>query len=185
MRHGETLFNVRHKIQGWCDSPLTANGIAQAKLAGQYFRDQGIKFDHAFCSTAERTSDTLELVTANSMPYQRLKGLREWGFGVYEGQDEALNPQPPYGDYFKQFGGETQHEVEERIYGTVLNLMQQPENQTILAVSHGGACHNFLRRAVGSTTKLTHGVRNCTIFKYEFAADHFKLLDVIYPDLLS
>lgn len=92
MRHGETLFNVRHKIQGWCDSPLTANGIAQAKLAGQYFRDQQIQFDHAFCSTAERTSDTLELVTGNSLPYQRLKGLREWGFGVYEGQDEALNP---------------------------------------------------------------------------------------------
>ena len=23
MRHGETEFNVRKKIQGWCDSPLT------------------------------------------------------------------------------------------------------------------------------------------------------------------
>ena len=23
MRHGQTLFNVEHKIQGWCDSPLT------------------------------------------------------------------------------------------------------------------------------------------------------------------
>ncbi|WRK52458.1 histidine phosphatase family protein [Coprobacillaceae bacterium CR2/5/TPMF4] len=23
MRHGETLFNQRRKIQGWCDSPLT------------------------------------------------------------------------------------------------------------------------------------------------------------------
>jgi probable phosphoglycerate mutase len=27
MRHGETLFNIRRKIQGWCDSPLTENGI--------------------------------------------------------------------------------------------------------------------------------------------------------------
>ena len=23
MRHGQTLFNVRRRIQGWCDSPLT------------------------------------------------------------------------------------------------------------------------------------------------------------------
>ena len=23
MRHGQTLFNLQHKIQGWCDAPLT------------------------------------------------------------------------------------------------------------------------------------------------------------------
>ena len=26
MRHGETMFNVQKKIQGWCDSPLTERG---------------------------------------------------------------------------------------------------------------------------------------------------------------
>lgn len=25
VRHGQTLFNARHKIQGWCDSPLTSS----------------------------------------------------------------------------------------------------------------------------------------------------------------
>lgn len=33
MRHGQTLFNQMHKIQGVCDSPLTDLGINQAKLA--------------------------------------------------------------------------------------------------------------------------------------------------------
>ena len=33
MRHGQTLFNLQHKIQGWCDSPLTELGIKQAKVA--------------------------------------------------------------------------------------------------------------------------------------------------------
>lgn len=33
MRHGETYFNIWHKIQGWCDSPLTPNRINQAKAA--------------------------------------------------------------------------------------------------------------------------------------------------------
>ena len=32
MRHGQTLFNLQHKIQGWCDSPLTELGIKQAKV---------------------------------------------------------------------------------------------------------------------------------------------------------
>lgn len=29
MRHGQTLFNCQNKIQGWCDSPLTEEGIRQ------------------------------------------------------------------------------------------------------------------------------------------------------------
>ena len=37
MRHGQTLFNQLHKIQGACDSPLTDLGIRQAQLARTYF----------------------------------------------------------------------------------------------------------------------------------------------------
>ena len=33
MRHGQTLFNLQHKIQGWCDAPLTPLGIKQAQMA--------------------------------------------------------------------------------------------------------------------------------------------------------
>ena len=35
MRHGQTLFNLRHKVQGWCDVSLTDFGIYQAKVAGK------------------------------------------------------------------------------------------------------------------------------------------------------
>ncbi len=27
MRYGQTLFNQQKKVQGWCDSPLTQEGI--------------------------------------------------------------------------------------------------------------------------------------------------------------
>ena len=63
MRHGETEFNVRKKIQGWCDSPLTEIGIQQAKIAGTFFSNNQIEIDHAYSSTSERASDTLEIVT--------------------------------------------------------------------------------------------------------------------------
>ena len=36
MRHGQTLFNKLHKIQGASDSPLTAKGIRQAEIAGDH-----------------------------------------------------------------------------------------------------------------------------------------------------
>lgn len=60
MRHGQTLFNVRKKIQGSCDSPLTELGIQQAEIASTYFN--AIDLDHAYSSTAERSSDTLEIM---------------------------------------------------------------------------------------------------------------------------
>ena len=91
MRHGQTLFNLRHKVQGWCDAPLTDFGIYQAKVAGQYFKDTGITFDDAYSSTQERACDTLELVTDGKIPYKRVKGLKEWNFGTFEGESEELN----------------------------------------------------------------------------------------------
>ena len=46
MRHGQTLFNVRRKIQGWCDSPLTELGKQQALNAKENLK--GISFDHYY-----------------------------------------------------------------------------------------------------------------------------------------
>ena len=84
MRHGQTLFNLQHKIQGWCDAPLTEIGIKQAEVAGKWFDDNHIQIDDAYCSTSERASDTLEIVTHHNMPYTRLKGLKEMNFGVFD-----------------------------------------------------------------------------------------------------
>src|SRR5665647_3290263 len=28
VRHGETVYNVERRLQGWCDSPLTPDGAA-------------------------------------------------------------------------------------------------------------------------------------------------------------
>ena len=78
MRHGETLFNVRRKIQGWCDSPLTENGVKQAKAVREILKD--IQFDHYYSSTAERCCDTLEIVTDYKVEYKRLKQLKSYGY---------------------------------------------------------------------------------------------------------
>ncbi len=108
MRHGQTLFNSLSKIQGFCDSPLTAYGIEQAKVAKEYFNKENISFGSAYSSTLERAEDTLELIT--DMDYTRLKGLKEWNFGSIEGESESLNPPLPYKDFFVQYGGEEEKE---------------------------------------------------------------------------
>lgn len=184
MRHGETYFNVWHKIQGWCDSPLTSNGIKQAKTARKYFTDHNIHFDKAYCSTAERASDTLEIVTDHTMPYTRLKGLKEMGFGSFEAQDERLNPKPPYHDFFVQYGGEDQEEVKERMIKALSEIMAKVKNnEKVLAVSHAGACFNFLMATgVDPQTALKQRFGNCSIMIFNYQNGKFQLEKIVNPN---
>lgn len=182
MRHGQTLFNQMHKIQGACDSPLTNMGIKQAQLARVYFNDRQIKLTAAFCSTSERASDTLEIVTDNNLAYTRLKGLKEWNFGLFEGQDESLNPPLPYEDFFKTFGGEGQNEVGLRMEATILDLMATAAGENVLVVSHGAACACFYRQVTGQSRLPVKGIKNCSIFKYEYKNGKLTYQDLWQPD---
>lgn len=179
MRHGQTLFNLQHKIQGWCDAPLTELGIKQAQLAGEYFKENNIVFDHAYSSTSERACDTLEIVTDYQMPYTRVKGLKEWNFGVYEGKDECLNPKLPYGDFFKQFGGDGEMELRERMVNTLTEIMNRDDHEIVLAVSHGAACAQFYR-AWEQYAKVIRKERlyNCCILKFEYEDGIFSLVEL-------
>ncbi|WP_239256381.1 histidine phosphatase family protein [Listeria ilorinensis] len=187
MRHGQTVFNMRHKIQGWCDSPLTELGIAQAKLAAEYFQKEQITFDHAYSSTAERACDTLELVTNQSMPYKRLKGLREWHFGVFEGESEDLNPphEPgatSYGDAFVKFGGEDSLEVQNRMDTTLREIMEQADHEQVLAVGHGGAMYMFIQKWEDFARVRQIRFSNCCILKFTYEAGEFQFVEAINHD---
>lgn len=180
MRHGQTLFNQRKKVQGWCDSPLTELGVKQAETAGKYFNERNIIFDDAYSSTSERASDTLELVT--DMPYTRLKGLKEWNFGTFEGESEDLNPPLPYNDFFVKYGGEDQKELQERMAAACQKIMEE-DNEVVLAVSHGAACRNFMRYWEHTSTIVQQNkIGNCCILKFEYENKEFKLVEIINHD---
>lgn len=181
MRHGQTLFNLRRKVQGWCDSPLTDLGIKQAIIAGEYFRRNNITFDHAYSSTSERACDTLEY--ASKIPYKRVKGLKEWNFGTFEGESEDLNPSLPYRDFFVKYGGEDEFELRNRVVETLSSIMKNNDHHTVLAVSHGAACRQFMRHwAYNSDINQKERLYNCCILKFEFENEEFKLLEIINHD---
>ena len=179
MRHGQTMFNVQKKIQGWCDSPLTELGIHQAQVAGEYFKKNHITFDHAYSSTSERCCDTLELIT--DMPYTRIKGIKEMFYGELEGESERLNCATPKEceTYYLQFGGESSNTVRDRMLKTLTDIMEKDDHESVLAVSHSGACFNFLRAIQDPTEELKKGITNCCIFINEYENHHFTLKEVI------
>ena len=95
VRHGQTLFNVLRRKQGFCDSPLTELGIQQVHRAGAVLRERGIEFDHFYSSPSERAVDTLQIVLAEigraGAPFEMVKGLKEQNFGLFEGLTEDVN----------------------------------------------------------------------------------------------
>ena len=183
MRHGQTLFNIQKKIQGWCDAPLTELGIGQARIAGQYFKDNNITFDAAYSSTSERACDTLEIVTDYKMPYIRLKGLKEWNFGLYEGKDEILNPPLPYGDFFVQFGGENEQQLQDRVVKALKEVMEKDGHNSVIAVSHGASCAQFIRYwEKYNVAQYKRGIKNCAIFVYEYEDGIFSCKEIINHD---
>lgn len=176
MRHGQTVFNQRGKLQGWCDSPLSDLGIYQAQVARDYFKTQGITFDEAYCSTAERAADTLEIIT--DLPYKRVKGLREWSFGLFEGENYQLVPTQPFGDFFVPFGGEAESEVRERLSQTMADILANSQGEHILIVGHGVASTQFTKAwQATSLVPPLPGIKNCSIltFEYETETEAFTL----------
>lgn len=182
MRHGQTLFNLRKKLQGYCDSPLTELGKRQAEIAGEYLKN--IDIDHAYSSTSERCCDTLEIATNKSIEYVRLKGLKEMNFGLFEGESEDLKPRnsKEYENFFVDYGGESISQVRERMVNTCTEIMEKEDHNVVLAVSHGLASFCFLSNWQDGEEERRKGIPNCCIFKYEYENKRFKLVDVIRHD---
>jgi broad specificity phosphatase PhoE len=176
MRHGQTVFNLGSHCQGWIDSPLTEKGIEQAHEAGRLMREQGFEFDHFLSSTSERASDTLEVVMrelyGEVRPYERLKGLKESGFGSYEHapvdivspmldrQEDALVP----------FGAEPFDLVGDRMLDTLAYVMRRPGFESVLAVSHRRSVRAFLTRVLGHRD-LEADLPNCGVARFDFDED--------------
>ena len=64
-----------------------------------YFEKHDMTFDQYYCTTTERASDTIELATGQT-DYQRVKGLKEMHFGIFEGQPEYLHSKTSVAGHF-------------------------------------------------------------------------------------
>lgn len=85
-RHGETLLNILGKLQGWSDSPLTAQGVKDAQ--SQAIGLQDTNFLSVYSSDSGRAVETANIILSmNKSKDITLKQdvrLREWCFGNLE-----------------------------------------------------------------------------------------------------
>jgi 2,3-bisphosphoglycerate-dependent phosphoglycerate mutase len=93
LRHGESQWNLENRFTGWTDVDLTANGLVEARRAGQLLRADGYEFDVAYTSVLKRAIRTLWTVLDEMdrmwLPVVNSWRLNERHYGALQGLDKA------------------------------------------------------------------------------------------------
>lgn len=85
IRHGETELNRQGIVQGrGINSDLNDLGRAQAEAFYQTYKD--IPFDKIYTSELKRTWQTVQKFIDAKLPWEKLSGLDELAWGIWEGQ---------------------------------------------------------------------------------------------------
>ena len=134
--------------------------------------------------SAASFQETTKILTDASIKGKKdmLKGLKENFYGELEGESERLNSHLTPKDcetFYLQYKGESSNTTRDRMVKTLTDIMSKEDHHSVLAVSHGGACFNFLRAFQDPMEELKKGFGNCCIFIYEFDNGTFTLKDVI------
>lgn len=174
LRHGQTEFNVKKLVQGRCDSPLTDLGRKQAGMAAAWLKDHGVVPDKVVSSSLGRAMDTAQLVATELLgpdaAVEPCEGIIERSYGTFEeGPHDAL-PTDVWdpGEDLVPFGGEGSRALQERMVGTLTNLMGAEGIETLLAVSHGSASRQFIKAAAPEGFDLPAKLPNCAIMIFDF-----------------
>jgi 2,3-bisphosphoglycerate-dependent phosphoglycerate mutase len=93
MRHGESQWNLENRFTGWTDVDLTANGVAEARRAGQLLKAEGFDFDLCYTSVLRRAIRTLWTVLDEMdrmwLPVVHSWRLNERHYGALQGLNKA------------------------------------------------------------------------------------------------
>jgi len=188
IRHGETELNKQGIVQGrGINSDLNDTGRAQAEAFYQRYKD--IPFDKIYTSDLKRTWQTVQKFIDADLPWEKLSGLDELAWGIWEGQPNSEKAREAFrdmlgawenGDYTAHFdGGESVQDVYERLKHPMEVLSTRPEEKTVLLCMHGRAMRVFLclllEKPLSEMTNFPH--QNTVLYKMGFENGKFSVLE--------
>ncbi|MCA9487184.1 MAG: histidine phosphatase family protein [Candidatus Woesearchaeota archaeon] len=176
-RHGQSLGNLEGRFQGSrYDSPLTEEGIDQAKKIAQRLKEYS--FDEIFSSDLQRVLHTSEEVRSfhPKIPHHIDPRLRELDRGVRSGEirEEHEKGWVCNKDPNSRFDeGESVYDQVERVRDFVSDLIQR-KSENILIISHGGTMKALLSVLLNLdpvTCSETYKTGNCCLYILNLADD--------------
>ncbi len=160
VRHGQSLWNLENRFTGWVDVPLTAQGIAEARRAGQMMRAAGLTFEVAYTSVLTRAQTTLQLileemgvqvptirdVALNERHYGDLQGMNKDDMRAQFGEEQvkiwrrSYDVPPPGGEALKNTAERTVPFFERCIMGDIR------QGKDVLVVAHGNSNRSIVMK---------------------------------------
>lgn len=184
-RHGQTEYNVEGIVQGWCDSPLTENGVALAQKLGEGLKD--IPFIAAYSSDSGRAADTAAYAMAKTgIPVTQTEALREINFGSLEATSGEGLWDDEYHAWvgFDDVGGATYVEVGLRVTAVIEQAIQEYKNVggNIFISSHGISIESLLLTVCPQDPLLLSfegpSIENCSVTILEWDKGVFRLKSI-------
>ncbi|GAA3663466.1 histidine phosphatase family protein [Asaccharospora irregularis] len=158
VRHGQTNWNILGKTQGHGNSDLTEQGIVQARELAEDITKYPI--DYIYSSDLGRAIQTAEILGEKlNLEVQKTEGLREMGFGVWEGLliDEIKKDYSDIYDIWRNDPhlvnipkGETLQVIKERVDNFIEEINKKHENKHIIFVTHSITLRVMLLSFLGS-----------------------------------
>ena len=146
VRHGQSEYNARGRVQGHTNSPLTPQGIDQAKAVGETL--EGRDISAIYTSDLLRAHQTArEIGQMLDIEPRPIEGLREVSLGEWEGKEiEEIRANDPhslemwYSAPMKACipGAEPLDVFRDRVLSSFRQLVEAHPRGEIVVVSHGG-----------------------------------------------
>ena len=187
VRHAESLSNINHHLIGGRSNhiPLTDKGRLQAKKLGKRLKKSPITMDLIATSSAVRACDTAKIMCENAkIDFGNVTvsdDLLELSQGDWEGMvrkdvytPEMLDSINNNNWLHKAPNGESQKEVEERMFGwieqNVLPSYEAGKKLHCVIVTHGNAIRCLFRKIMESSSTMTHKIKldNTSITKFRY-----------------
>jgi len=169
-RHGQTDWNLEHRLQGLTDRPLDDTGRRQA--AGLAEMLKGVHLDAIYSSTLSRSRITAETVAGSSMTVTSLPGLRERNYGRFQGgsdtDPEYLRRAETWDD--EMDGGETLGQLLARTRESLDLIRREHPTGNVLVVGHRITNQMVLRALLDFTPEETVKIQqaNDEVYLVEF-----------------
>jgi broad specificity phosphatase PhoE len=144
VRHGRTPWNKDKIFRGTEDVPHDEVGQEEARLAGEWLKDETIHA--AYASPLSRAMDTAAAIARHhGIPVQELPGIIDLNYGDWQ-RVPLAEVKVKYPDLYHQWettphivrfpNGETLNEVRIRALAAVEEVMARHPGQTILLAAH-------------------------------------------------
>jgi probable phosphoglycerate mutase len=188
VRHGQTDLNKRGIVQGrGKDTELNAEGRLQAELFYQAYKS--VPFDKIYISELQRTRQSIQQFIDQGIPYEKLSGLDELAWGIYEGAESTPETKLAFLNIMRQWtsgeldskfeNGESPNEVQARQKQALEIIMSHPDEEQVLICMHGRAMRLFLclltNQPLTKMEDFPH--QNLVLYKVAFDGEKFEIVD--------